>query len=199
MDLEYMRTTIIFVFAFINTKALGYNFHVDKSLRHILAFRSLSGTIGLTSLTVGVLLIPLAVANIIYNTAVVWSAIFAWLLIGESLSSLQVFGLLVSLIGIFLITWANLTEDRTEVENSESVKEAYFSPEKDFIVGCLCCLLTAVGLGIVTVWTRQMQGILFSVIFFYYGLVASGIIGTGLLIEYALKDEPLRILNYSKE
>ena len=128
MDLEYMRTTIIFVFAFINTKALGYNFHVDKSLRHILAFRSLSGTIGLTSLTVGVLLIPLAVANIIYNTAVVWSAIFAWLLIGESLSSLQVFGLFVSLTGIFLITWANLTKDHSEVENSESVVEGYLSP-----------------------------------------------------------------------
>ena len=154
MDLEFMRTIIVLVCAFINTKALGSNFHVDKSLRRILALRSLSGTVGLTSLTVGVLLIPLAVANVIYNTAVIWSAIMAWMLIGESLSPLQICGLVVSLIGIFLISWANMTEDHAEVSTDGPVKESFLPHNQAFIVGCFCCLLTAVLLGIVTVWTR---------------------------------------------
>lgn len=95
----------------LNTKALGFDFHVPKDMRPFVACRALFGTIGLTSLTFGVLLIPLAVANIIYNTAVVWSAIMAYLLLGERLSKLQVYGLVVSFVGIALITYSSLQSD----------------------------------------------------------------------------------------
>ena len=112
-------------------------------MRPYVACRALLGTIGLTSLTFGILLIPLAIANIIYNTAVVWSAIMAWILLGESLDRLQVYGLVVSFFGIILITWSSLQTDPSEVGNT--------SNKTGTIVGCLCCLLTAVLLGIVTV------------------------------------------------
>ena len=148
LDLELMRTVTITICAYINTKALGYDLHVPKDMRGLLAFRALSGTIGLTSLTFGVLLIPLAVANIIYNTAVIWSAIMAYLLLGERLSKLQVYGLVVSFVGIALITYSSLQSD-PDVEGSSSSKAA-------IVIGCLCCLLTAVLLGIVTVQTRMM-------------------------------------------
>ena len=146
--MELIRTVTITVCAYINTKALGYDFHVPKDMRPFVACRALFGTIGLTSLTFGVLLIPLAVANIIYNTAVVWSAIVAWILLGERLSKLQVYGLVVSFVGIILITYSSLQTDPAEV-GQESNQGA-------IVVGCLCCLLTAVLLGVVTVQTRMM-------------------------------------------
>ena len=148
LDLELIRTVTITICAYINTKALGYDFHVPKDMRPFVACRALFGTIGLTSLTFGVLLIPLAVANIIYNTAVIWSAIMAYILLGERLSKLQVYGILVSFVGIALITYSSLQSD-PDVEGSSSSKAA-------IVIGCLCCLLTAVLLGIVTVQTRMM-------------------------------------------
>ena len=111
LDLELIRTVTITVCAFINTKALGYDFHVPRDMRPFVACRALFGTIGLTSLTFGVLLIPLAVANIIYNTAVVWAAIMAWILLGERLSKLQVYGFLVSFAGIAIITYSSVQSD----------------------------------------------------------------------------------------
>ena len=111
LDLELIRTVTITICAYINTKSLGYDLHVPKDMRPLLAFRALSGTVGLTSLTFGVLLIPLAVANIIYNTAVIWSAIMAYILLGERLSKLQAYGILVSFVGIALITYSSLQSD----------------------------------------------------------------------------------------
>ena len=146
--MELIRTVTITVCAYINTRALGYDFHVPKDMRPFVACRALFGTIGLTSLTFGVLLIPLAVANIIYNTAVVWSAIVAWILLGERLSKLQVYGLVVSFVGIILITYSSLQSDPSEVGKKSS--------QTAIVVGCLCCLLTAVLLGVVTVQTRMM-------------------------------------------
>ena len=148
LDLELIRTVTITVCAIINTKVLGYDFHVPKDMRPFLACRALLGTIGLTSLTFGVLLIPLAIANIIYNTAVVWSAIMAWILLGEGLSRLQIIGLVVSFFGIILITLSSMNADHSEVSIISSTKAT--------VAGCLCCLLTAVLLGVVTVQTRMM-------------------------------------------
>ena len=148
LDLELIRVVTITVCAFINTKALGYNFHVPKDMRPFIACRALLGTIGLTSLTFGVLLIPLAVANIIYNTAVVWVAIMAWILLGEGLSRIQIYGLVVSFIGIILITVSSMNAKHSDV--------GVISSAKATVIGCLCCLLTAVLLGVVTVQTRMM-------------------------------------------
>ena len=136
----------------------------------------------------------IVIANILYNTAVIWSAIMAWVFLGEKLTRLQIYGLAVSILSLLLITWSavlNPTEEASEKTNNTSTTL--------FIVGCMLCLITAVGLGVITVWTRMMQTILFSVIFTYYGLMSTFLIGSTLIGESLYKSETMHILTYSKE
>lgn len=61
LDICLVRVLVMFVGTLIIAKFMKQNFYVDPKDRCLLFMRSIAGTIGFTSLTYGVALIPLVV------------------------------------------------------------------------------------------------------------------------------------------
>ena len=60
-------------------------------------------------------------------------------------------------------------------------------------------LILAIANGALSVLTRMMQSIHVSVMMAYIAVISLVILITGLMIEYAIVDGPLRVVNYTAE
>ena len=67
------------------------------------------------------------------------------------------------------------------------------------IVGIVMMILVSIANGVLSVLTRMMQSIHVSVMMVYIAIISLIGMSIALLIESAVKGEPLRILNYTAE
>ena len=192
LDVIVMRTFACMVGGAIITKVGNdFSFYVKPNQRWDIFIRSLIGTIGHMSMTYGIKFVPLVIVNILYNTAPFWTCILAWCLIGEKLSSLQILALVVSFFGICLVS---LSSSMAEEEDEAST----FSQESTWLIGCICILITAWTYAGVSVYTRRMQNVPFSVLLFYLGVLSFTVALLIIIGESLLFWQPLRLLNYDQ-
>ena len=65
--------------------------------------RCVVGTIGFTSITFGVALVPLVVQNTIFNTAPFWASLLGWLFLKESITTFEIIAMILSFGGVVTI------------------------------------------------------------------------------------------------
>lgn len=147
-------------------------------MRFTLALRSFIGFVGFTSLTYAVPMIPLLVQNTIFNTAPFWASLIGFFALGEIITRFEISSMIVCFVGVLIISSQGLVDKRNKVEEEEHT----FGESRmgSYIIGCCCVLLTAFCYASVSVLTRKMQKIHFSVVLFYYGMLAAP--GTLVLI-----------------
>ena len=104
LDVIVARTFACLTGSIIVAKSSGHSFFVKSELRRDLFMRSMQGTIGHLSFTFGIMYVPLVIVNILYNTAPFWTFLLAWCMVGERLTGLQIAALVMSFIGICLIS-----------------------------------------------------------------------------------------------
>ena len=106
LDMIFIRTTILCLMSGLLALCTGQSLAVEQSQRKTLAFRSVMGTIGFSCFTFGVSLIPLVIFQIIFNMAPFWTYFLDWAILGESMSSFEIFALIACFGSVILIATA---------------------------------------------------------------------------------------------
>jgi drug/metabolite transporter (DMT)-like permease len=73
-----------------------------------LVIRSFLGLITYTSLLVGVMLLPIFIANIILNTAPFWTSLLAYCFLGEPVKNMEVICMVGCFVGVVTIATSEL-------------------------------------------------------------------------------------------
>lgn len=143
---------------------------VRKDMRRTLFVRSVIGVAGNTAMTFGIVLIPLVYQQTINGTTPFWAALAGYIVIGETIGNFTKAAMLVSFCGVVIIACSPYILN----EASDTVEEASttLSTELANLIGCTLILFNSVAQGLVAVATRMMQKLHWSVILFYYALVA---------------------------
>lgn len=73
-----------------------------------LVIRSFLGLITYTSLLVGVMLLPIFIANIVLNTAPFWTSLLAWCFLGEPVMNMEIICMVGCFVGVVIIATSEL-------------------------------------------------------------------------------------------
>ena len=134
--------------------------------------RVFSGTLAQTSMLFAVSYLPITVAGIIYNTYPFFTAVLAALLLNESISKVDVVGLLGSFAGVSIMITQG---EKAEVSTSTS---------KHLVLGVFFAFLNAIGFSFVAVSTRKLKDVNYSVIMLVYSVFATTFYLGYILVEY---------------
>lgn len=149
-------------------------------------------------MTFGIALVPLIYQQTIVGTVPFWSAIFGWLLIGEVMGSWSKVALVFSFVGVILIACSSyiVPADGDQITAGDAEESTTGSGK---IIGCVLILCNAVAQGVVNVTTRIMQKMHWSVILFYYSILALFSVGLMYLVTAGKAGEISRIVSYNGE
>ncbi|XP_075584777.1 solute carrier family 35 member G1-like [Dermatophagoides farinae] len=103
IEILVWRSLCQFVVYFATTLVYGYNFFGQPGHRLDLFYRSISGTISLSAVYIAYRLIPLSDASTIHFASPVFVTVFAYFLLKEPLSKLQIITGTITLTGVFII------------------------------------------------------------------------------------------------
>lgn len=210
LDQVLYRNVLSAIFALIVALCAGHSFKVAEGMRWTLFARSCIGVAGNTSMTFGIALVPLVYQQTIGATTPFWAAICGFCIIGETIGCPTKVAMLISFFGVILIAISPYILT-SEAETVEIGDEATQSTESESggetisfgmanLIGCALILTNAACQGLVAAMTRIMQKIHWSVILFYYSLVALATITLTYIITTMSVDESLmRIFNYDGE
>ena len=106
LDMCLIRTLFLFVGSLTLAKSLGAKFFVEKKDRCALLSRCIAGTIGFTSITYGVAMVPLVVQQTLFNTAPFWASILGYFFNGERITSYEIMAMLISFGGVLMISFS---------------------------------------------------------------------------------------------
>ena len=136
LDMILMRTTFVLVASLLWTKAVGQTLHIPKEQRGRLALRSVTGTVGAISITYGVKMIPLVIVQTLSNLTPFWASLFAWWAIGEKMTPIEITALLISFVGVCLITMIGHEESEIHAEQVELDETFKMDPGMVKLIGC---------------------------------------------------------------
>ena len=175
MDITLVGSGVLLLSALVIISCTGQNISVQEDQRFKLFSRSLFGIFAFTTTTYAFSLARL----IETNTAPLWTAALAWLVLGEKMDGFEIFAMVTSFGGIVLIAysgfqtrWRQHQAAKPEGEHAEGVR---------LLGGCILGLITAVCLSVVGVQTRMMQQISATILVFYYSLLALFLIAAVML------------------
>ena len=134
-------------------------------------------------------MIPLVIVSIVISTAPFWAVILAWCLINEKITSVQGVAMILSFIGIALVSSSNTTECLEDCTDDRSLQ----------VIGVLCVLVTAWCTAGDSVFIRKLQDVPFAVILFYYGIMGFIVSLLLLLGKKVVSGEALTIFTYSED
>lgn len=194
LDICLVRTLVALVFSFLITVVGQKSFFVEPNLRKVLLLRSVLGTIGFTTLTFGVALVPLVVQNSIFNTAPFWATALGYLILNEKIGILEIFAMILSFAAVLTIS---VSQARTELPPEEEQTAHTKSGSLKFL-GCSLIFFVSIIYATVSVLTRKMQSIYFSLVLFYYSCVAFVITFVIVSGECLIKGQAYRFGDYSQ-
>lgn len=170
--------------------------YIEKQDRWLLFWRGFIGTVGFTCLALGVALIPLLIQNTIFNTAPFWASILGWVFLKEKLTMMEVVAMVISFGGVLCISLSGhfqRKDDKAPVDLQEEFSASH-------LLGCGLVFVTSWCYAGVTALSRKLQKIHFSVMLFYYSLIALPVTLAILLGESWINDHPVRFFTaYSLE
>ena len=168
LDMCLIRTLFMLVGSSILAYMMKASFIVEKNDVPFLLLRCLFGTIGFTSITYGVAMVPLVVQNTIFNTAPFWASILGWVINKEKITTLEIIALILSFGGVFCVTFAG----HNKKNESEAVSDTSSSVNGSHLLGSCLVLITSWCYASVTILTRRIQNVHFAVMLTYYAMVA---------------------------
>ena len=177
-----------------------HSFYIPKVNRSLILMRSITATIALTSITFAIPMIPITVQITIFQTAPFWTTLLAWMFLGDRILRLEVVAMVICFCAIVFISTSSPGAEEDPIEEAAPVEESdkYFTGNSAFIVGCILVLVTSWGFSINNVINRKLQNTPFTILNFYYCIVAFTVTGAYLLGEYIHSDEPLRLLSLDR-
>lgn len=188
IDLCLFRTATILVSSAAIALFLGVSFKVYKSSHKALWLRSIIGTLGFTAFVYGIKYLPLGIHTILFNTAPFQASLFGWFLLKEKPSMSELVCMCICFTGVVIIGLAKPISSSTE----EGVQ--YTDPSTR-LIGTVCSLTVSACYALISVLTRQMQNIHFSIVLFYYSVLGVVVLAIWLVGETLYLGQPLRILN----
>ena len=150
---------------------------VEPAKRWVLIARAVTGAIGYCSLTYSVGNLPLFIWTLIINTAPFWTAILGYYILGEKVSRFDIGCLIVCFTGV-------LTLSAASEEAPSSVLKVQYP-----LFGMACALLNALCYSNVIVMTRKVKEIHYSLVLLSYGLIATSLYTTWVLVEFVVDPE----------
>jgi len=177
--------------------ATSQSFSVQPNMRCMLLTRSLLGVFGNTVMTFAIALVPLIYQQTIGATVPFWAAILGFCMIGETIGTCTKYAMVISFAFVVLIAFSPYILGDGEVSVS-GTELAYGIESQGFanLLGSLLILINAICNGAVSVATRLMQKMNWSVILFYYSVVA---LVTVTIVYLATAGEFSRIYSYNAE
>ena len=127
-----------------------------------LLLRSLCGSIGLIFVVLGMTTLTLTTFSILLNCSPFFTALLAYLWVGDKMTCYDIFAMIGSFCGIIVIALAD--PDASSVSN---VMFPGWGVKMVYVVGVGCCLVGAVTFSMWVSANRMLQNIHYSVVFFY--------------------------------
>lgn len=97
-------SVFVLLLLYIKSKKTKHKHHTKKGGWGKLIFRAFVGTISLYAMLYNVEQIPLGTAIAFAQTAPIWTAIFAWIILRERLNTAQILSVFIGFIGVVLIS-----------------------------------------------------------------------------------------------
>ena len=118
--------------------------------------------------------LPISTASSIFYTQPIWTALFAWLAIKESLSKYDIISIFTAFLGVLIINnpWQEESEKTTDTVNAhDKFKDFYVYSTEDKIIGSIFSIVGAIGAASAFLCMRIMRGdIHFSVSPFWFSI-----------------------------
>ena len=123
------------------------------------------------------------------QTAPIWSTIIAAIFLKEKLSMFEIMVLVCSFSGVLIIA---LTKQDGKIQD-----DSPFNNPSDFYIGLACISTTAIFASIISVLTRKMQSLHYSLVLSNYQALATTFISLLIIGEALIKQQPLRFSQYT--
>ena len=99
-------------------------------------------------------MIPLVVQNTIFNTSPFWASLLAYFMLKERITQCEIIAMVISFIGILIISSQALVADPTPFTPDEhTYGETRIG---SYGLGCLLLLMTAIFYAVLFVYTRSL-------------------------------------------
>lgn len=170
LDMCLVRTLFMCFGSWILGCVMKAPFKIEKSDRCALLARSIFGTIGFTTITFGVAMVPLVVQQTLFNTAPFWASMLGWFFNSEKISGFEILAMLVSFGGVLCIALSGHSND-DDSATAVGTKEEDKIPGSH-LIGSGLVFCTSWCYAFVGILTRRMQKVNFAVMLFYYAIVA---------------------------
>ena len=191
LDACLLRAFVLIIGAFLLTRANGVSYHIEKKDRCTVFAFTLAGTIGFAFVLFGASLVPLLVQCTLFNTAPFWASILGCVFLRERLVRLEIVALILSFCGVLCVAFSKMDRGGTEdAEESETTSTG------TFLLGCVFVLCCAWCEASVTLLSRSLQDVNFSVLLFWYGVVAVPANLLIVLCEAYVNSHSFRLLEY---
>lgn len=188
---------------------------------HVLA-RCLVGLTGFSLFVFTTKILPLSICGIIQNTAPFWTAILSYRFMGDVISRVELVCMIGCFVGVVVLMLAkdnpssptaeakldvpksnsttSLFDISKEIENTKTA--AATMPRFMYLIGIVTMFVNSWCFAFVGVITRLVKQVHFSVMLFWYALVASTILFLGLAVEHVAEHgfgSCPRLLSYSSK
>lgn len=188
IDLCLVRTAINFLIACLT---VSYNNKhvindVPSNVWGILYFRAFMGLVGFTTMVYSIQTIPLFVVTIVFNTSPFWCAFLGYLVLGEKLSWKELGLMMGCFSGVIILALAKGGFFKPGGENIETVENIMHN---DFVFGLSAMVFTTWLFSAVTVITRKMRELHFSLLMWHYGFFATLCLLVWVIGEYMIMDD----------
>ena len=147
------------------------------------------GCVGYTCLVISLKLIPMFIFIIIFNTVPFWSSILGYYVCGDKISRFEVCLMVGCFSGVVALALAKGGvfdfQNETSVQNENEIKIS----TSNYVYGMGSVLITSWMFSSITVITRKIRDLHFTLMMFHYGLFATILLWIVIILEYNLSNK----------
>jgi len=163
LDLCLFRTSALFIFATIYAIMKKQSLNFPKEHHFAMGVRAVLGLIAFTNFVFALKFLPIGIHMVLFNTNPFFATLFGLFITREATSKGHVIAMCIVFFGVLLIAFAKPLDSPDNIYTDPGTK----------VIGSCASLTVAVCFALISVLTRKMQDIHFSVVLFYYALFAS--------------------------
>jgi len=168
---------LVAIFTVTVNKKHIFNDLPDK-YRKLVLIRSCMGLIGFTSVVFSLKMIPVFIVQTINNTNPFWIGIMGYYFLGDAVKKRDLCFMMGTFVGVCVLVLSKATSVAKEEENNQNENS------NEYLIGIMCALVAALGFSGISIITRKIKEVHFSIMMFWYGIFAASMYFLGLVLEY---------------
>mmetsp|Transcript_12050 Transcript_12050/g.15385 ORF Transcript_12050/g.15385 Transcript_12050/m.15385 type:complete len:195 (-) Transcript_12050:395-979(-) len=177
-------------------------FHIERQDRCSLLLRCVLDLTAYIGIVFALPLVPLIVQSTIFNTAPFWASILGCFVLGELITRFELFAMVLSFGGILCICFsAQKNSSGAEIEAAEGASpaalEAAEADSGNQLLGEAIVLVVSWCFAGVTILTRKMQKLHFTIVLFYQSCLAIPVTLFLIFGEAWANDHAVRLSSYT--